>query len=122
MWFLLHSCEGRGSQTLPAIWVTSGPALWWSRGFIPVLGGRGRPAYGPTLAEVTWKLSIYFAGLWARPYLSYSSQMIYEAISAAALEELDEHFASQSQGTYRAAQAGLSQKWFVLTDEKKSHL
>lgn len=94
VWFLLHSCEGRGSQTPPAIWVTSGTITWWSWGFILILGGRERPVHGPTPAEVTWKLSIYFTGLWARPYLSYSSQMIYEAISAAALKELDEHFAS----------------------------
>lgn len=48
------------------------------------------------LAEVSGKLSTDFGGLWIKPYLSYSSQLIYEAV--AALKELDERFAFPATG------------------------
>lgn len=69
---------------------------------------------GPELAEVSGKLSTDFNGLWLKPYLSYSSQMIYETVSVEALKELDERFAFPATGYIPCWSIRLSQKWVAL--------
>lgn len=50
------------------------------------------------MGEVSGKLSVDFSGFWIKTYLSYSNQMIYEAVLVAALKELDERFAFPATG------------------------